>query len=1210
MLRRSAQAAQAEVVKFWRTVEMFSPQRIERISQEGLVFAALPGQPLPWETGHELSRWKLRPNQTWRHVVYLGIYRLDELFEVLSQLFGPGPESYDERPAGESAVAAFAVDEHGHVLRESLVVSSCASATGELLRNRRVRTDWPSRLGAATDDLDESLQKLLPAVTVESEDGEPRLVSGVVDHRLLSDYQKVAVQATGVDAALSFTDMRVRSQIVVRRDEDKRVANECSHGCNRVPASAADHDFLNSFIMQDLGRVAEKVAKGVVGVALNDYLRPEADLATAGRVDVRDRIDAVLAATAPRAVPAGRWPGHPEHTLALNQQLAVCTALGMTAGILGVNGPPGTGKTTMLRDLVAALVVERARRLAVLTDPAQAFTGRQLRWKAGQRTRVVDAWRPDLTGFEMVLASTNNGAVQNVTDEIPAADAIDDSWRERAAVVDYFPDIATALLAGQPAAEQPQVVRRGWALVAARLGNKANRSRFVDTFWYHSPAENRKQSNEGHTWSGLLAVLKGYEQTGPEVPWSTAVSRFRATEARVEAIRAERTRVYQDIERSAHPELALADLRHALKVAADAVESARLRHGAALDAERERAAEVGRIASALQAEAERDARRRAAAADQTLATAERQVEHLSAGRKANAERALWSCEAELSRWLTAHAAHQRSQPGPWEWLRTLGEARRHWSYHDGQLLAGVRQAQVALDMARAERAAALVEIDVVQRAVDTARRQADEIRRMLAAGIPEPQVDHAPLTAARRRVALAEQEFSTAVQNHRAAEDAIRAAEADLSALQARLRQAAGTLGRHFPDPEWHADRQRRESAALWTDREWNEARSELFLAALALHKAFLRHNATRLRRHLQAAMDLVGGDASANPAPEAALAAWQSLFFVVPVVSTTFASYDRVFGHLGKEALGWLLVDEAGQATPQNAVGALWRTKRAVVVGDPLQLEPITTLPLRTEQAIRTEQGVDEQWLTSRTSVQRFADRLTPLGTWLAGDGDGDSDPTWVGVPLTVHRRCDQPMFDIVNRVAYGGLMIDGTGTGAGDRFQLAYPTLPPSKWIDVAGTGARGHWIPAQGRQLDRILATLAELEFDMCEVMVIGPFRDVARELDRRARRYPGLVAGTVHTAQGKQADVVVLVLGGAPDRMGARRWASSRPNLLNVAVSRAKRRLYVIGDRQAWSPLRYFQILAAELPHQEPVRRQPPTPGRRGTGPGANSRPAAW
>ena len=331
--------------------------------------------------------------------------------------------------------------------------------------------------------------------------------------------------------------------------------------------------------------------------------------------------------------------------------------------------------------------------------------------------------------------------------------------------------------------------------------------------------------------------------------------------------------------------------------------------------------------------------------------------------------------------------------------------------------------------------------------------------------------------------------------------------------------------------------------------------------------------------------MDVVNGDVPSTAPGGAVLAAWQSLFFVVPVVSTTFASYARLFGHLGKEALGWLLIDEAGQATPQNAVGALWRTKRAVVVGDPLQLEPITTLPFPAEQAIRNELGVDEQWTTGRTSVQRLADRLTPLGTRLPGDGG----TTWVGVPLTVHRRCDQPMFDIVNAVAYDGLMVNGTGKEAGQRFDAAYPTLPPSKWIDVVGSDAQGHWIPDEGRQLDRILHTLAGLGFAMSDVMVIGPFRDIARQVSRRSQQHPGLVAGTIHTAQGKQADVVVLVLGGAPDRPGARKWASATPNLLNVAVSRAKHRLYVIGNWQAWSTWRYFNVLAANLPHTTPIQR---------------------
>jgi len=72
------------------------------------------------------------------------------------------------------------------------------------------------------------------------------------------------------------------------------------------------------------------------------------------------------------------------------------------------------------------------------------------------------------------------------------------------------------------------------------------------------------------------------------------------------------------------------------------------------------------------------------------------------------------------------------------------------------------------------------------------------------------------------------------------------------------------------------------------------------------------------------------------------------------------------------------------------------------------------------------------------------------------------------------------------------------------------------------------------------------------------------------------------------QGKEADVVILVLGGDPDRPGARGFATREPNLLNVAVTRAKRRLYVIGNRDTWGNEPYFNVLAACIPAGYPAR----------------------
>ena len=68
------------------------------------------------------------------------------------------------------------------------------------------------------------------------------------------------------------------------------------------------------------------------------------------------------------------------------------------------------------------------------------------------------------------------------------------------------------------------------------------------------------------------------------------------------------------------------------------------------------------------------------------------------------------------------------------------------------------------------------------------------------------------------------------------------------------------------------------------------------------------------------------------------------------------------------------------------------------------------------------------------------------------------------------------------------------------------------------------------------------------------------------------------GTVHTAQGREAEAVIFVLGvPRPAQTGARGWAGGRPNLLNVAVTRAKEAIYVVGNRQLWREAGLFREL---------------------------------
>ena len=55
----------------------------------------------------------------------------------------------------------------------------------------------------------------------------------------------------------------------------------------------------------------------------------------------------------------------------------------------------------------------------------------------------------------------------------------------------------------------------------------------------------------------------------------------------------------------------------------------------------------------------------------------------------------------------------------------------------------------------------------------------------------------------------------------------------------------------------------------------------------------------------------------------------------------------------------------------------------------------------------------------------------------------------------------------------------------------------------------------------------------------------------------------------------ANMVLLLLGGNPDRQGAFHWAAEKPNLLNVALTRARQRVYVNGNRDLWCRERHFE-----------------------------------
>jgi superfamily I DNA and/or RNA helicase len=314
------------------------------------------------------------------------------------------------------------------------------------------------------------------------------------------------------------------------------------------------------------------------------------------------------------------------------------------------------------------------------------------------------------------------------------------------------------------------------------------------------------------------------------------------------------------------------------------------------------------------------------------------------------------------------------------------------------------------------------------------------------------------------------------------------------------------------------------------------------------LHRAFIDAAARPLRHNLGALMNVFTTQTLPTPEKQALLAdLWASLFLVVPLVSTTFASVNRMLGKLPLESIGWLFIDESGQAVPQAAVGALLRSKRAIIVGDPIQIEPVVVLPDTLTDAICRQFGVDsERFSGPRASVQTLADSASNYATeFQTGFGSRT-----VGVPLLVHRRCSEPMFSVSNRIAYAGLMVPAKA----DAQSEIRDVLGPSRWINVQGN-SEDKWCPEEGTAVLRMIAALAHAGAPS-DLYIISPFVIVAdrlRHLIRESNALAGWVddervwinerIGTVHTAQGREAEAVIIVLGAPnPSQTGARGWGS--------------------------------------------------------------------
>ncbi|AIO68599.1 AAA domain-containing protein [Burkholderia oklahomensis] len=336
------------------------------------------------------------------------------------------------------------------------------------------------------------------------------------------------------------------------------------------------------------------------------------------------------------------------------------------------------------------------------------------------------------------------------------------------------------------------------------------------------------------------------------------------------------------------------------------------------------------------------------------------------------------------------------------------------------------------------------------------------------------------------------------------------------------------------------------------------------------------------------------------NPGPSTLMSRFRRRMMVTPCMVSTFAmlpKHLRTFvagdgGFRGEYLYNFidlLIVDEAGQVLPEVAGASFALARKALVIGDTQQIEPIWSIPRQVDFGNLANLGlVTGESETAQYEKIAETGKAAASGSVMRAAQNASryhADPELErGLYLYEHRRCYDEIIAFCNTLCYRGKLLPRRGP-APVREAHAPDCLPPMAYLHIDGiceslpTGSRRNlleaetiaaWLAANRAMLEaQYQAPLARI------VGIVSPFaaqvaaiQAACEKLGIEVGRADGqLTGGTVHSLQGAERHVVIFSPVYSKHDDG--RFIDRSVSMLNVAVSRAKDSFLVFGDMDVFT-----------------------------------------